>query len=539
MRVIIFGAIPVVSLLFFRTVQDFLLTSLFAGFHCTDSKMIVQYGEVKFLSKDGQQYLLDAEKNQKYRAAWLIMLDCGLRVSEMLKVRWSDLDFSGKILSVRRSLKKRGRVVRRVLPMSARLLEELAEWYRVTKFREPESYVIHGRGSGDKKMNRSAVNKHIRRKHPDLTPHVLRHTFATDQVQAGTELHVVQKLLGHQKMTTTQIYVHLPPDVLQQVVEHKNKLSIGSRILSVFGERKRLTVLPMTSGQTKFHVGRTDEMMKLAELKEKQVNTLILSGQGMGKSHLLDNLKLEKVMMLDEVGSIKPTIQGMVEKLQEDPLTAAKLDLLVNGMEFKRWLIKTNITGMVEVLIAATLPKEWTIVIHDVSRISPSGVKFIEKLKNHFHIVAAGRQIKLDKQTAFSNFQIIRLEPLSRRETVVLVDELTKDFRNRIHDYEALKNHVYSQTNGVPLFVIEMIDRYRAEPDVTTEGVTDIRHNTASKEIDMTMAVLICIGGLAVFRYIGGEIGSDMGAYKLIGGASIILLLFARPILTLMKRKYI
>jgi len=502
--------------------------------------MIVQYGDVKFLSLAGQKYLLEKEKNQKYRVAWLIMLDCGLRVSEMLDVRWEDLDFSAKILNVRKSLKKRGRVIRRVVPMTARLLEELAEWYRVTKFREAGAIIVHGRGSGTKKMNRSAVDKHIKRKHPDLSAHVLRHTYATDQVQAGTPLNVVQKLLGHKDQATTQIYVHVPPEVMRQVVEHKNKEAISTKVLrGLFGERKKLTILPMQSGQTNFHVGRTSEMLKLAELKEKNVNTLIIAGQGMGKSHLLDNLKTEKTMMLDEVGSIKATITGMVGRLKEDETTSARLNLAVNGAEVDRWLLKANITSMIEILIAVTKKNEWTIIIHDVSRISPTGVKFIEKIKNHFHLIAAARQIKVDKESAFSNFQVIRLEPLSRKETVVLVDEVTKDFRHKIHDYEALKNHIYTQTNGVPLFIIEMIDRYRSEPEVTTEGITEIRHNTASKEIDMTLVVLLGVGFLAVFRYIGGEIGSDKGAFKLIGGASIIVLLFVRPLLTSMKRKFI
>lgn len=502
--------------------------------------MIVAYGDVKFLSREGQEYLLQQEKNQKYRVAWLIMLDCGLRVSEMLEVLWEDLDFSAKILNVRRSLKKRGRVVKRVVPMPARLIEELAEWYRVTRYREPDSRVVHGRGCGSKKMNRSAVDKHIKRKHPDLSAHVLRHTFATDQVQAGTPINVVQKLLGHKDPATTQIYVHVPPEVMQQVVEHKNKEALTTKVMrGLFGEKKKLTVLPMQSGQTNFHVGRTTEMLKLAELKEKDVNTLILAGQGMGKSHLLDNLKAEKVMMLDEIGSIKTTITGIVNRLMEDAPTAAKLDLIINSDSIARWLIKTNITSMIEVIIAATLPKEWTIVVHDVSRISPSGVKFLEKVKNHFHVIAAARQIKVDKESAFSNFQIIRLEPLSRKESVLLIDEVTKDFRHKIHDYEALKNHIYTQTNGVPLFIIEMVDRYRVEPEVTSEAVTQIRHNTASKEIDMTLVVLVGIGFLAVFRYIGGEIGSDAGAFKLIGGASIIILLFIRPLLTAMKRKFI
>jgi len=193
--------------------------------------MIVQYGDVKFLSKEGQEYLLSQEKNQKYRVAWLIMLDCGLRVSEMLDVRWEDLDFGGKVLNVRKSLKKRGRVIRRVLPMPSRLLEELAEWYRVSKYREADSFIVHGRGSGKKKMNRSAVDKHIKRKHPDLSAHVLRHTFATDQVQAGTPLPIVQKLLGHKDPSTTQIYIHVPPEMMEQVVKRntRNSKSIDGR----------------------------------------------------------------------------------------------------------------------------------------------------------------------------------------------------------------------------------------------------------------------------------------------------------------------
>ena len=73
--------------------------------------------------------------------------------------------------------------------------------------------------------------------------------------------------------------------------------------------------------------------------------------------------------------------------------------------------------------------------------------KSLEKLKNHFHIIAAARQIKIAHASFLSNFQKVELGPLKRAECLKLISHLSRGFRHRIEDYETFKNHIIEQVS--------------------------------------------------------------------------------------------
>jgi hypothetical protein len=66
-----------------------------------------------------------------------------------------------------------------------------------------------------------------------------------------------------------------------------------------------------------------------------------------------------------------------------------------------------------------------------------------------------------------------------------------------------------------------------------------VSHTTALKETDMSLLVIIFLSSLMILRYVGRDVGSDRGAYMLIGGAFLVFALFARNILNMGKRKFV
>jgi hypothetical protein len=190
-------------------------------------------------------------------------------------------------------------------------------------------------------------------------------------------------------------------------------------------------------------------------------------------------------------------------------------------------------------LIQITKPKEYTIIFDDLTNITRAQVSYLEKLKNHFHILAAARQVKVEHSSFITNFEKLEIKPLTRPETLELIAKVSLPYLSRIEDYEGFKNHIWDQTGGNPLFTLEMLERYEKEAFISTEQTREIRHSAAQKELDMMLPFVIGLSALMILRYAGGELGDDSGAYRLIGGVFLVFALFARNIYKMVRRKFI
>lgn len=165
----------------------------------------VRKREIKALSEDEIERLCESVKG-KYRLVICLLLDTGLRAKELLSLRKIDIDVKKKTVRVRNTKNGEERIVF-FTDETARMLEKylrnLSDNDRVVDI----SYFALYR-----KLKRLGKKLNI-----DLRPHVLRHTFATRSIRKGMPIPVVQKLLGHKDIRTTQIYTHLVTEDLQRV----------------------------------------------------------------------------------------------------------------------------------------------------------------------------------------------------------------------------------------------------------------------------------------------------------------------------------
>jgi len=132
------------------------------------------------------------------------LLDTGLRVSELATLTPAQIDWQGHRLSIYGKGGPYGsRTKRRIIPLSARLQPLLEHHFALqdTLGVTPRAIQLL--------VKRVASRARIRR---PVTPHVLRHTFAVTAVQKGISLPALQRLLGHDRLTTTEIYLNLSPE---------------------------------------------------------------------------------------------------------------------------------------------------------------------------------------------------------------------------------------------------------------------------------------------------------------------------------------
>ncbi len=501
---------------------------------------MIQQGKVKYLTKQEADALLQECKDQKYRVIILLMMDSGLRVSEAVRLQAKHFDFKERVIKVQ-NLKKRNEETYRTVPMTNRLIQDLSKYWVQLPNTEPHSYLFPpgSKLSEQDHLSRKTVWKRLKKLDKALHPHLLRHTYATRLIAEGIALLTIKELLGHSSTAVTEIYTHLNTEQLRQAVQTiEPRESRWKKWYNRLLNRKTPVLMPVMKGSNQFIVGRQKELTDILDLASKHVNVLILGEQGSGKTHLLDNLKLghQKIMRIDEMSTVKKTLIGMLLELfsgdKEEIAT-----MLYGDEDFGKRITRESIKNLTDLLIQVTAKYEYTIIVDDVTAVPPNGVKVLEKLRNHFHLIVAARKIPISKATFLTNFQTIRLQSLSRPETLLLIKKLSTHFKESIEDYELYRNHIWQQTQGNPQFTCELVERYRKEPLVTVETVRDIRHTAALKEIDMSVPLLIGLSSLMVLRYVGQETGDS--SLKLIGGIFMVFALFARSIFRAGKRKYV
>ena len=155
------------------------------------------------------------------RAVVELLYGSGLRVSELCGLSPGDLDLPGGVVTVWGKGSKQRRV-----PMSEPSAEAVRRWFAdgrpamVSPESPPDAAFLNQRGH---RLGPRDVRRIIDRRSPSPThPHALRHTFATHLLDGGADLRVVQELLGHSSLQTTQVYTHVSKERLLQTYERSH-----------------------------------------------------------------------------------------------------------------------------------------------------------------------------------------------------------------------------------------------------------------------------------------------------------------------------
>ena len=160
------------------------------------------------LSKEEVLDVLNVIKNFKHRALIMLIYSTGARVSECVNIRISDIDSRRMQINIQegKGLKQRK------VPLSALLLKTLRRYYKEYK---PQDYLFEGAGGKGTHLSVSAVReicKNARYRNSNInkryTPHTFRHSFATHHLEQGTNLLVIQRLMGHCDLRNTLKYLH-------------------------------------------------------------------------------------------------------------------------------------------------------------------------------------------------------------------------------------------------------------------------------------------------------------------------------------------
>lgn len=169
--------------------------------------------------------LLGALEHPTYRMVATILYATGMRINEACTLETRDIDGNRRVIRIRNG---KGRKERLVL-LSPRLLDMLRRYWKRERPPRPFLFVAsHARGPVRaptvRKALRRAANKAGLTK--DVTPHVLRHSCATHLLEAGTDVRVIQAMLGHSSISTTTRYARVSVELLKQTTTLLDKLPL-------------------------------------------------------------------------------------------------------------------------------------------------------------------------------------------------------------------------------------------------------------------------------------------------------------------------
>ena len=167
------------------------------------------------LSQEEVARLLEAAPGLKYKAALSVAYGAGLRVSEVVALKVSDIDSERMTLRVEQGKGQRDRYVM----LSPQLLELLREWWRAAR---PQAWLFPGQNP----VNPMSARQLVRAVHAAaqaagiakrVSPHTLRHSFATHLLEQNVDIRVIQVLLGHAKLETTALYTRVAVNTIRDV----------------------------------------------------------------------------------------------------------------------------------------------------------------------------------------------------------------------------------------------------------------------------------------------------------------------------------
>jgi len=500
----------------------------------------LQEKRVEFYTRREQDLILKSISNQKHRLIVMFMMLAGLRVSETVNLKLSDFDFKKKNLNVL-TLKKRKPEIR-VVPLHNSIYLELADYLSKNKINQ---LLFPSPTNSETSVTRQSVNKFLNRYNNKslninkINPHKFRHTFATNLIASDTQLTQIQQLLGHSSLNTTSIYTHFTDEQLRLSIEKSTaKKGVYNRIKNLFKSKKQKLINVRTIDNTHF-IGRAQQIKEIQELVNKDINVIVTGKTGVGKTAILDNISTaKKIIKVEDTTLIKQTLINILLYLYRGDKEAVKQLLFpeLSETEIKIKINKQSTKHISNEIVNLCKTKEYILYINNIDDISKSAKKVIENLKDTFVIVTSSRQIKIDDSSFLWNFERIEIDELTRQEALTLISVESNSYNLEISDYETFTSHILEQSLKNPRIIKEMIFRYSKEFIIDTATIRSITHTGALKEIDMTMFFVTLIAALAVFRYLSAEM--DNTSLRFIGGASMILLLFASRFFSFTKRKY-
>jgi integrase/recombinase XerD len=177
------------------------------------------------LSVEEIQRMFNVCENKKHKVILALLYSCSLRVSELINLKWTHIDRSRMIINI---IQAKGNKDRQV-GLNDKLIQLLTDYYKEYK---SVNYVLNGWKNEPQYSERSVgeVVKQLATKagidNKRIYTHLMRHTSATHMVESGVDINLIQKILGHSNVKTTNVYLHISHNHISKINSPLNAITL-------------------------------------------------------------------------------------------------------------------------------------------------------------------------------------------------------------------------------------------------------------------------------------------------------------------------
>jgi site-specific recombinase XerD len=178
------------------------------------------------LSVDEIQRLFDVCDNTKHKVILALLYSCGLRVGELINLKWSHIDRSRQIINIVQGKGKKDRQVGlpdHIIPLLEKYYYEYRSVEYVLNGQFPKKELRYSDRSVNEVLKQLGQKSGLKK---DIHAHLIRHCYATHLVENGTDINLIQKLLGHSKVSTTMIYTHISHNHISKINSPVNNIKL-------------------------------------------------------------------------------------------------------------------------------------------------------------------------------------------------------------------------------------------------------------------------------------------------------------------------
>jgi len=267
-----------------------------------------------------------------------------------------------------------------------------------------------------------------------------------------------------------------------------------------------------------FTIGRDEELKKVFKNLDDGVPTLLLGKPGVGKTHLLYLLRehLEKYkkpyLYIEKFKPVKETLVNLYKTLKRR--VTKKRD-----KQIKRMTILELTDNIIPLLEKKSKDRPFILIFDHLEEITSSTADILQKLSRLCIVFGACQFIRRIRalRRFFWQFDIIDIEPFTKDESKLLVDRLIRKKRLRVKCRNFFINQVVANTSGIPLSIVETINRAKTQKAVTKSYVREMFiHGSGIKQVDASPFVILIFAFFIVMRFVYRGFGEYQG-YALFG----------------------